>query len=114
VLPSLDPLSRKFFLTMLYDAAIFSIVSHASERNKVKFAALKSELEAIAGDELGEILNSWDCLSDDQASRLVRYLRSELAPYGMLSTEKARENGQSLSKERAEAKRIIVKLEGSI
>ncbi len=68
---------------------------------------LRQELEAIASQELRDVLDSWGALSEDQAARLASYLRSELAPHGMLSVEKARENGESLTVQRRQARRMI-------
>jgi hypothetical protein len=75
-----------------------------------KSAALKHELEVIAGDELSDVLQAWPMLNSDQADRLARYLRSELDGYGMLSLAKARECGMSLGKERAQARAVLAAL----
>lgn len=70
-------------------------------------SALVAELDVIASEELGDVLDAWPVLSEDQAGRLRRYLVAELDGYGLLSVEKARECGQSLGRERAEARRVL-------
>jgi len=82
------------------------------DREAVAMGALRRELEVIASCELGDVLDSWDARSDEQNERLARYLRSEWAPFGMLSNEKARECGMSLSRERREARAILRKIGG--
>lgn len=74
--------------------------------------ALRHELEAIASCELGDVLDSWGSLTEEQERRLARYLRSELAPFGMLSNEKARENGENLAAVRREARQVLARMEG--
>lgn len=74
---------------------------------------LRWELEAVASCELGYVLDAavW---SPEMVSHLVRYLRSELAAYGMLSNEKARECGQSLGTERRQARALLARLERAL
>lgn len=72
---------------------------------------LRHELDVIASCELGDILDAWDTgLSHEQASRLARYLTSELSGYGMLSVEKARECGVPLATERREARAVLARI----
>lgn len=68
---------------------------------------LVAELEAIASEELRDILDYWPRLDAGQACRLRRYLATELEPGGMLSIDKAREAGQALGRERQEARRVL-------
>ncbi len=57
-------------------------------RIQIKATELRRELGAIAGDELGDVLDSWDDgLSVNQLERLARYLSSELGPDGLLALE---------------------------
>lgn len=78
---------------------------------RFRLTKLRDELEAIAGDELRDVLDSWNHWTDEQERRLVRYLRAEMGGYGMLSVEKARECGVSLGRERAEARKLLAALE---
>jgi hypothetical protein len=71
---------------------------------------LVAELEAIAPNTLREELDAWPRIPAGRAARLAQYLREEMAAYGMLSVEKAREAGHSLGVERAEARRVLAKL----
>lgn len=80
-------------------------IKHGPARN------LRAELEAIASEELADVLASWGRLSVGQAERLWSYLRAEIAPCGMLSAEKAREAGHYLATERAEARRVMAAIE---
>lgn len=73
------------------------------------FRNLKAELEVIASDELADVLADWGEWSAEQLARLQRYLREEMEYGGMLSVEKAREAGQSLGRERAEARRVLAR-----
>lgn len=77
---------------------------------RFRLSALRSELEAVAGDELRDVLDSWNQWSDEQERRLARYLESEMSPYGMLSNEKAHETGCSLSRERSDGRKLLAAL----
>jgi hypothetical protein len=72
---------------------------------------LHDELEVIASEELRGVLDSWGEWDVKQERQLVAYLYKELRPLGMLSNEKAREAGHSLAKERAEARRLLARLD---
>jgi hypothetical protein len=71
---------------------------------------LRWELEAIASDELADVLAAWPDWPADQARRLRDYLVSELAAGGMLSVEKARDAGQQLGEERRQARRVLARI----
>jgi predicted Zn-dependent protease len=76
-----------------------------------KYGELRSELSAIAGCELGDVLGCWGAWSSEQSSRLVGYLVAEMGPGGLLSVEHARENETSLTVERRQARALLTELE---
>jgi hypothetical protein len=71
---------------------------------------LRWELGAIAGDYLGDVLDA-SVWSSEQCGRLGRYLRSEMAAYGLLSVEHARESGVSLGMVRRQARALLARIE---
>lgn len=55
---------------------------------------LRNELEVIASVELGDILDNWDQLTDEQRSRLHFYIEEEMLAYstGLLTRDQLMEN----------------------
>lgn len=78
--------------------------------SRIRYQALREELEVIASDELQGALSHWDSWSPAEGRQLSAYLRNELQPHGMLSVEKAREAGQALGLERRQAQQLITRL----
>jgi|tagenome__1003787_1003787.scaffolds.fasta_scaffold14780112_1 hypothetical protein len=70
---------------------------------------LRAELEVIASNELGDILDAWAQWTPEQIDRLTAYLRAEMTPGGMLSVDKARDAGHSLGRERRQARAILAR-----
>lgn len=60
-------------------ARTFDVAQHREE--------LRQELSAIAPDELGDILDNWDNLTEEQVQRLHKYLKRETSTSGLLSHE---------------------------
>jgi hypothetical protein len=77
----------------------------------MRYRNLRDELDVIAREELADVLEAWPDWTPEQAQRLAAYLRDELDGYGMLSVAKGRDSGVALGPARAEARRILARLE---
>jgi hypothetical protein len=68
---------------------------------KRRFELIRLELEAVARDELRDILEAWPALDADHCGRLARYLREECDPAegaGLLTALARRQAGDHPSK----------------
>jgi hypothetical protein len=82
----------------------------------MRYQALRSELQAIASDQLGAVLEAtrwsepqaWTRAERDTVRAVVE---SELAPHGLLSLEQARATGESLALVRAQARAMLLHID---
>jgi hypothetical protein len=69
---------------------------------KRRFEVIRCELEAVARDELGDVLEAWPALDADHCERLARYLHEECNPAedaaGLLTALSRRQAGDHPSR----------------
>lgn len=80
------------------------------------FSHLKGELEAVASEELVDVLRYWGMFRRSEANQLRDYLSSELRAFGALSMEKVWHTAgkshtrKNMQRVRGEARVVLTKL----